>query len=86
MRRKKMIQVPLSKAKDQLNDLLSQATEGEIVLTSDGRHVGVLIGFADEDDWFDYQLERDPRFLERVRAARAEIAAGKVVRLDDLSE
>jgi prevent-host-death family protein len=80
-----MIQIPLSEAKDQLSRLLTQATEDDVVLTSDGRPVGVLIGFADEDDWFDYQLQRDPRFIERIKSARAEVAAGKVVRLEDLT-
>jgi len=25
-----------------------------------------LIGFASEEDWFDYQLESDPRFARRI--------------------
>jgi PHD/YefM family antitoxin component YafN of YafNO toxin-antitoxin module len=81
-----MIQVPINPANEQLNALLSQATQDDVVLMDNGRAVGVLIGFADEDDWFDYQLEHDPRFHARVRAARAEIAEGKVVSLEDLKK
>ena len=36
----------------------------------------MLIGFATEDDWFDFRLENDPRFLARVARARAGLRAG----------
>ncbi len=29
------------------------------------------MGFASEDEWFDYQLENDPRFLKRIEQARS---------------
>ena len=44
------------------------------------------VGFATEDDWFDYQLENDPRFLRRIEQARHSLAAGKGVKLEDLPE
>ena len=81
-----MIQVPLSEAKDQLQNLLQQAATGDIILTSDGKPVGALIGFASEDDWFDFQLERDPGFLDRIAVARAQAAAGKTTRFENLPE
>jgi hypothetical protein len=37
-----------------------------------------------EDDWFDYKLEHDPRFLQRIAQARASVRAGKGVRLEDI--
>ena len=46
--------------------------------------VGVLIGFESEDDWFDYRLENDLRFLARVEKARASLRAGRGVRLEDV--
>jgi hypothetical protein len=36
----------------------------EILITRHGRRAGVLIGFASEDDWFDYRLEH-PEFLRQ---------------------
>ncbi|HVR38314.1 MAG TPA: hypothetical protein VMU84_04410 [Thermoanaerobaculia bacterium] len=39
-----------------------------------------------EDDWFEYRLERDPKFLARIETARAEIRAGKGIKLEDLPE
>jgi len=46
--------------------------------------VGVLIGFGSEDDWFDYRLENDPRFLARIERARASLRTGRGVKLEDL--
>jgi hypothetical protein len=52
------------------------------VITRHGRVAGILIGFNSEDDWFDYQLEHDPRFLARIESARA----GRGIRLEDLDK
>ena len=54
------------------------------MITRHGRPAGVIIGFGSEDDWFDYRLEHHPEFLSRVAAARAAIAAGQGVRLENL--
>jgi len=44
----------------------------------------VLIGFAGEDDWFDYRLENDPRFAARIAQARASFRAGKAIPWEDV--
>ncbi len=79
-----MKQVPLSEVKDDLSRYLREAEEQEIVITRHGKPAGVLIGFESEDDWFDYRLENDPRFLERVEQARHNLRAGKGSKLEDL--
>jgi prevent-host-death family protein len=61
-------EVPLAEVKDDLSRYLREAEKTEIVITRHGRPAGVLIGFASEDDWFEYRLENDPRFLKRVQA------------------
>jgi len=76
-------EVPLSEVKDDLSRYLREAEEREVVITRHGKPAGVLIGFASEDDWFDYRLENDPRFLTRVEKARASLRAGRGVRLED---
>jgi hypothetical protein len=43
-------------------------------------------GRKPEDDWFDYCLENDPRFLRRIEQARASLRAGRGVRLEDFGE
>ena len=44
----------------------------------------MLIGFGSEDDWLDYRLENDPRFLRRVEQARKSLREGRGVRIEDL--
>lgn len=63
-------EVALSEVKDDLSRYLREAAEQEIVITRHGKPAGVLIGFESEEDWFDYRLENDPRFLERIAKAR----------------
>jgi prevent-host-death family protein len=77
-------EVPLSEVKDDLSKYLREASQTQIVITRHGKPAGVLIGFKTEDDWFDYRLENDPRFLDRVEKARASIRAGRGVRLEDV--
>jgi prevent-host-death family protein len=77
-------EVPLSEIKDDLSRYLREAETEEIVITRHGKPAGVLIGFESEDDWFDYRLENDPRFLRRIEQARADLRAGRGVRLEDI--
>ena len=77
-------EVPLSEVKDDLSRYLREAETQEIVITRHGKPAGVLIGFESEDDWFDYRLEHDPRFLNRVEQARNSLRAGRGVKLEDL--
>lgn len=76
--------VALAEVKDDLSKYLRLAVEEEIVITRHGRPAGVLIGFASEDDWFDYRLEHHPEFLRRVAEARAAIREGRGVPLEDV--
>jgi len=77
-------EVPLSEVKDDLSKYLRQAEQRPVIITRHGKPAGVLIGFGTEDDWFDFRLENDPRFLARVEKARASLRAGRGVRLEDL--
>ena len=79
-------EVPLSEVKDDLSRFLREAGDREIVITRHGKPAGVLIGFKTEDDWFDYRLENDPRFLDRIQSARDSLRAGRGVRLEDLDK
>jgi prevent-host-death family protein len=78
--------VTLSRVKDDLSKYLRQAEKREIVITRHGKPAGILIGFRTEDDWFDYRLENDPRFLTRIARARASVRAGRGIKLEDIDE
>ena len=79
-----MKEVALSEVKDELSRYLRLAEKEQVLITRHGKPAGVLIGFRSEDDWLDYRLEHDPRFLRRIEAARQNIRSGRGVRLQDL--
>jgi prevent-host-death family protein len=81
-----MIKVKLSEVKDRLSEYLRLAETEEVIITRHGKPAGVLVGFATEDDWFDYKLENDPRLLARVATARKSLREAKGVRLEDLPQ
>jgi hypothetical protein len=39
-----------------------------------------------EEDWFEYRLENDPKFLRRIEKARGSLRAGRGVRLEDIGD
>ena len=80
----KVKEVPLAEVKDDLSRYLREAAKGEIVITRHGKPAGVLIGFETEDDWFDYRLENDPRFLQRIERARQSLRAGRGNKLENV--
>lgn len=84
VRRSSVKEVPLSEVKDDLSRYLREAETREIVITRHGKPAGILIGFESEEDWFEYRLENDPRFLRRIERARESIRAGRGVRLEDI--
>ncbi len=79
-----MKKIALSNVKDDLSKYLRLAAKEEVVITRHGKPAGVLIGFETEDDWFDFKLENDPRFLRRVEKARESLRAGRGIRLEDV--
>ena len=84
IRKSRVKEVPLSEVKAALSHLLREAEKRDIVITRHGKPAGVLIGFESEEDWFEYRLENDPRFLRRIERARKSLRAGRGVRLEDV--
>jgi prevent-host-death family protein len=81
-----MKQAKLSEVKDRFSEYLRMAEDEEIIVTRHGKPAGLLVGFATEDDWIDYRLEHDPRFVRRIAEARESLREGKGVRIEDLEE
>ena len=79
-----MKQVPLNEIKDDLSNFLRLAEKEDIVITRHGKPAGYLVGFADEDDWIDYMMLRDPRFRERLQQSLQDVNEGRVVTLEEL--
>jgi prevent-host-death family protein len=81
-----MKKVALSELKDDLSRFLRLAEKEQIIITRHGQPAGILMGFATEDEWFDYQLENDPRFLKRIEQARSSLRSGKGTKLEDVGK
>lgn len=76
----------MSEAKNDICSIIREAESEEVLITRHGKPAAVVIGFRDEDDWFDYKLEHDEKFLRKVAKAREEIREGRFVNLDELPD
>jgi prevent-host-death family protein len=76
--------VALAEIKDDLSRYLRLAADEEIVITRHGRPAGIPIGFASEDEWFDYRLEHHPEFIRRIEDARTASREGRGTSLRDI--
>ena len=74
----------MTQAKSDICRIVREAAAGEVLLTRHGKPVAVVIGFRDEDDWFDYRLEHDEDFLRKIAKAREDIRKGRYVTLGEL--
>lgn len=79
-----MKKAALSEVKDDFSKFLRLAEKEEVVITRHGKPAGVLIGFEDEEDWFDYRLENDPRFLNRIEQARKSLKSGLGIKIGNI--
>ena len=76
----------MTEAKNDICSIIREAEKEEVLITRHGKPAAVLIGFHDEDDWFDYKLEHDERFLRKIEKAREEIRKGQYVTLNELPD
>ncbi|HEX7449475.1 MAG TPA: type II toxin-antitoxin system Phd/YefM family antitoxin [Pirellulales bacterium] len=79
-----MKKVSLSEIKGNLSKYLRLAETEAIIITRHGKPAGVLVGFASAEDWHDYHIEHDPRFLRRIAQARQSLRRGEGVRVEDI--
>ena len=76
----------MSEAKNDICSIVREAEKEEVLIARHGKPAAVVIGFRDEDDWFDYKIEHDERFFRRIAKAREEIRKGEYITLDELSD
>lgn len=81
-----MKQISLAQMEENRTEYLRQAENEDILIRRDGKTAGVLVGFKSEEDWAEYQIETEPRFMKRIASARVSIRAGKGIRIEDLPE
>lgn len=74
----------MTEAKNDICSIIREAEKEQVLITRHGRPAAIVIGFRDEDEWFDYKVEHDEKFLRKIARARKEIREGHFVTLDDL--
>ncbi|MCE7989968.1 MAG: type II toxin-antitoxin system Phd/YefM family antitoxin [Caldilinea sp. CFX5] len=79
-----MIRVALNEVKDELSRYLRIAETEDVIITRHGVPAGLLVGFADPEDWWEELLLRNPRFQERIDEARQSLRAGQGITLEEL--
>ena len=79
-----MKQVSIDEVKSDLSGYLQVAERENIVITRDGKPIGILIGFEDAEDWWEELLLRDPCFKTEVAQARQSLKDGKGISIEDL--
>jgi len=77
-------EAPISEMKADFSHFIRQASKEEVVVTIHGRPAAVIIGFADEDDWLEYRLLKDERFLDRISQSRRQYEEGEYQTLEEL--
>ena len=82
--RGEMKTVALAEVKDDLSRYIRVAETEDVVITRYGKAAAVLHAFASEEDWFDYRLENDPRFLDRVERTRDKFRQRKGIRIEEV--
>ena len=76
----------MTEAKNDICAIIREAEDDEVVITRHGKPAAIIVGFADDDAWFDYRLEHDETFLKKIAKARDQIEKGQFVSLDDLPD
>jgi prevent-host-death family protein len=80
-----MIKVPFSKVKDNFSEFIKKAGKEEVIVTIHGRPAAAIIGFEDEEDWLEYRLLKDEKFLVRISESRQQYKEGKYKTLEEVS-
>jgi prevent-host-death family protein len=76
----------MTEAKNDICSIIREAEKDAVLITRHGKAAAIVIGFRDEDEWFDYRLEHDERFLRKIAKAREEIRSGRFVTLAELPD
>ena len=74
-----MKQIQIGEVQNELLRFLKMAQEEDIILINEGKPVGYLVGFADEDDWIDYLMLHDPKFKDKLRRSLQDAREGKTI-------
>lgn len=79
-----MRQVPIDQVKTDLAGYLQMAEQEYVIITQEGKPVGILIGLKDPEDLWEELLLRNPGFVERIAQARKSLKEGKGISIEEM--
>ena len=79
-----MRQVPIEQVKNDLAGYLQMAEKEYVIITQEGKPVGILIGLEDPEDLWEELLLRNPDFVERIAQARKSLKEGKGISMEQM--
>lgn len=74
-----MKQIQIGEVQKELLRFLIMAQEEDIIVIDEGKPVGYLVGFADEDDWIDYLMLHNEEFQTRLRRSLGDAREGRTI-------
>ena len=79
-----MKQVSIHEVENDLSSYLQMAENEYAIITREGVPVGILIGLADSEDWWEELLLHSPGFIERIKQARKSLREGKGISIEQM--
>jgi len=77
-------QIPVEAIDHDLLGHLKLASENYVVITHEGKAIGLLLGLEDPEEWWEELLLHHQPFLDRVASARQRIQDGQGVTIETL--
>jgi antitoxin (DNA-binding transcriptional repressor) of toxin-antitoxin stability system len=78
-----MMRVELNEATDSLSEYTRKARKEPVVVTRHGKPVAMLRALT-EDEWEDFVVSTDPRFIAMIERSRARFKPGAGIPLADV--
>lgn len=79
-----MKQVSIDRIASNFSNYMKIAENDNIIITRDGKSIGILMGWQDSENWWEELFLRDPRFQDRIARSRQSLRDGKTKTIEEI--
>lgn len=79
-----MKQVSIDRIARDFSNYMKIAEKDNVVITQDGKPIGILMGWDDSEDWWEELLLRHPKFQDRILRSRQSLREGKTKTIEEI--
>lgn len=79
-----MKQVSIDRIASDFSNYMKIAENDNIIITRDGKPIGILMSWEDSEDWWEELLLQDPRFQDRIARSRQSLKEGKTKTIEEI--